>query len=54
MENCCGLCTDDAKAMAGKNIGSISFFQAANWDNITFTRSLFIGRPSQQKNQHQT
>ena len=40
MENCCGLCADAAKAMAGKNIGFLSFFQAANYGHITFTHSL--------------
>ena len=40
MENCYGLCADAAKAMAGKNIGFILFFQAANCDHITFTHSL--------------
>ena len=40
MENCCGLCADAARAMADKNIGFISFFQAANYDHITFTHYL--------------
>ena len=40
MENCCGLSADGAKVMAGRNIGFISFFQAANYDHITFTQYL--------------
>uniref|UniRef100_A0A0K0EJ23 DUF4371 domain-containing protein n=1 Tax=Strongyloides stercoralis TaxID=6248 RepID=A0A0K0EJ23_STRER len=39
-KNCCGICTDGAKAMTGKNIGFKSFFQAAHYDHITFTHCL--------------
>ena len=38
-KNCCGVCTDVAKAMTGKNIGFRSLFQAANYDNIIFPHS---------------
>ncbi|XP_035229056.1 protein FAM200A-like [Stegodyphus dumicola] len=39
-KNCCGICTDGARAMTGKNIGFKSFFQAAHYDHITFTHCL--------------
>ena len=39
-KNCCGICTDGAKAMTGKNIGFKSFFEAAHYDHITFTHCL--------------
>ncbi|XP_035229526.1 zinc finger BED domain-containing protein 5-like [Stegodyphus dumicola] len=48
-KNCCGICTDGARAMTGKNIGFKSFFQAAHYDHITFTH-LYTERLLQQKN----
>ncbi|XP_023242879.1 SCAN domain-containing protein 3-like [Centruroides sculpturatus] len=39
-KNCCGVCTDGAKAMTGQNIGFKSFFKAAHYDHITFTHCL--------------
>jgi len=39
-KNCCGICTDGAKAMTGKNIGFKSYFQAAHYDHINFTHCL--------------
>ena len=50
MENRCEVCTDGAKAMTGKNIGLKSFFQAANYDHITFTHCRIHREVSQQKN----
>ena len=39
-KNCCGICTDGARAMTGKNIGFKSFFQGAQYVHITFTHCL--------------
>ena len=39
-KNCCGICTDGAKAMTSKSIVFKSCFQAANYDHITFTHCL--------------
>ena len=41
-KDCCGICTDGAKAMTGENIGFKSFVKAAN-NSITFTH-CFIHR----------
>jgi len=41
-KDCCGICTDGAKAMSGENIGFKSFVKAAN-NSITFTH-CFIHR----------
>ena len=39
-KNCCGVCTDGAKAMMGKTNGFKSFFDAAENNHITFTYCL--------------
>ena len=39
-KNCCGVCTDDAKAMTGKTIEFRSFFQAAENIHTTFAHCL--------------